>query len=344
MAFVPKGLRLRRRSVARLERRADVRGLIEALGRRDVTLDRYGQRIDLALWDRLGAAEALGRIAPPEAVPALSRAVEDPLAQVRLAALEALMRIEGPDAVKALADAALRLVAPEDGAVRERALGLLEARIEGASPQTVHHLAERTLQGSDDSQAFTHVVSLVAAKVGTGETGEHCRRCVERLRSADPGERERAARLLVALGPPVLDHLEPCFADPELAPAVARVFGELRDARGIPALLELLTSPDPATRSVAADALGHIQDPRATYALLASTVDSEHAVRAAAIRALDALGPMPAAMVVGQLLQGAFTPGADQLSDRAADLVKRLTGGSESEVNDLTPEAGPPRR
>lgn len=315
-----------------MERREDVAGLAKALSRRELISGRDGRPVDLAARDRSEAAEALGRLACPEALPELEGALDDPVPPVRLAVVDALAQIALPESSELLGYAALSLSAAEDQPARERAVTALETRSLSVTSEVAQRLAVRTLEAPSDEWAFTRIIVLIRDSLDDDAIGTLCRQCLPALSGDDVAVRGRAERLLIELGPAVLDHLAPAFEDQALAARLVLVLGELRDARGTPILVEQLASADPTTRSAAAVALARVQDPRAIYALLGSTVDPVHEVRAAAIRALDAFGPVPAVMVVGQLLRGALTQGG---ADQAELITRLLESGPGSELHEL---------
>jgi hypothetical protein len=246
----------------------------------------------------------------------------------------------GSTALEPLCEAALRL----EGEAREIALEALAERLAEASPTAARRAADAVLATPGDAAVAEQITELLRARLDDRTLAALTRRCLGRL--ADEGEdlRERATRMLVQLGPAVLEDLTPALGDPALAGHVAPVFGELRDSRATPALIELLTDDATDLRVAAALALERIQDPRATYALLASTTDGEHAVRAAALRALDALGPMPTVVAVGQLVEKAMAEGGPALTGEARDVVSLLTTGPArpESVPEVAPEPAEP--
>jgi HEAT repeat protein len=311
----------RRQNVSRLERRGDLDGLIAVLDRSDAAVGADGRRVDLAAIERARAAQALGRLGAEAAVSALTEALDDPVPGVRRAAVAALGAVPGSTALEPLCEAALRL----EGDAREIALDALEERLAEASPTSARRAADAVLATPGDAAVAEQITELVRPRLDDPALAALTRRCLRRLAGEDEDVRGRATRMLVQLGPAVLEHLTPSLGDPALAAHVAPVFGELRDARATPALIELLTADATDLRVAAARALERIQDPRATYALLASTTDPEHAVRAAALGALDALGPMPTVVAVGQLVEKALADGGPALTGEARDVVSLLT-------------------
>jgi HEAT repeat protein len=321
------GLR-RSRSVARLERRRDIAGLIDALGRSDAALDADGRRVDLAAVERVRAALALGRLADPAAVSALAEALDDPVPEVRRAAVAALSVMPGSTALEPLCQAALRLDPEAEGEARDIAIAAVAAELAEASPTTARRVADCVLATDGDAAAAARLTALLHARLDEPAVKQLCETGLRRAADADAGVRARATDLLTRLGPAVLGHLMPALDEPALAGHVAPVFGALRDSRATPALIDLLASDQIELRVVAARALEQIQDPRATYALLASTTDPDHAVRAAALHALDALGPMPTVVAVGQLVEKALAEGGPALTGEARDVVSLLTSGA----------------
>jgi HEAT repeat protein len=69
--------------------------------------------------------------------------------------------------------------------------------------------------------------------------------------------------------------------------AAAAVLGTIRDARAVPALVDMLAAREPAAQAAAARALGEIRDPGALEALVRASGDPHADVRDAALEALD---------------------------------------------------------
>ena len=83
--------------------------------------------------------------------------------------------------------------------------------------------------------------------------------------------------------------------DPSEKARIAAVvgLGNLRDPRGVPALVRALGDRSPSVRGLAASALGHLRDPRAITGLERALSDGDERVRARAREALGILRGAP---------------------------------------------------
>ncbi len=85
------------------------------------------------------------------------------------------------------------------------------------------------------------------------------------------GARNSAIEALIHIGAGALDVLLPSLEtnDPDVRKFIVDILGEIRDSRGVPPLISILSDPDENIRVAAAEALGKIKDPRAVDSLLA---------------------------------------------------------------------------
>ncbi len=203
--------------------------------------------------DRASAAEKLGRMGSPKAVPSLLRVIRDMKDEdedVRGAALRALGRIRDPCALPGLIDA----------------LGYPEASL---PPR----IAEIIVMFGEDA------VSPLMAELRNVESD------VRRMWAAEIlgwiGDPRAAVPLMESLGD----------VSPEVRAKAAGGLGKIRDARAVDRLLEMLLSdPIPFVRTRVAQALGAIGHPKVIDHLIHVLKDPEWWVRIRAIEALEQIG------------------------------------------------------
>ncbi len=258
------------------------------------------------------AAESLGDLGEPEALPALIEAVEhDLLSAVRLAAETAVHKIgvdeliwlllnhEDPLIREAAADG-LRVVGSSRGvgALRQALSADVDTRVRVASAEALGKIGgEKAEQGlldaalGDEEAVVREAAVDGLAKQKADWTAEDL---AELLRD-DPAAEVRATTAW-ALGefqdPVALGPLLDAFSDdPEqLVRRAARVVltdWEIADLASV-----LLDNDDPAIRAAAAQVLGVRQSFDAVPALTIALSDPDALVRGAALDALDAYGPM----------------------------------------------------
>jgi hypothetical protein len=293
------------RSVRRLQRRGDVAGLIEALGRHDWTSDGDGRLIDVAVRDRVDAANALRELgAAQDAVLPLTTALQDRQPAVRGAALEALAAAELRGATHAIARAVAGWRSSELEDLRERGVLLLMQR---EDPDLAVVFAEAIVEDPSyeplDRDAGVILRRLTSSSGGSDVATALAERLVDRLRTGTPQSGARVGALLAGLGEDAVEPLMAALDDPATQRAVIPALGAVGDRRAVPELASLLFDEDPVIRVRAAEALGAIRDPQATEALLRATGDEDAAVRDAAQVALDALGNIGVILGVAALVQ-----------------------------------------
>jgi HEAT repeat protein len=203
--------------------------------------------------DRARAAERLGRIGSPKAVPALLRVirnVKDEDGDVRGAALRALGRIRDPRALPSLIEV----------------LGYSEASI---PPR----IAEIIVMFGKDA------IPLLIGELKNFESD------VRRMWAAEIlgwlGDPRSAISLIESLGD----------VSPEVRAKAAGGLGKIRDVRAVERLLEMLMSdPIPFVRTRVAQALGAIGHPKVIDHLIHVLKDPEWWVRIRSIEALEQIG------------------------------------------------------
>ena len=218
-------------------------------------VDRYMEEVERSpRWEtRARAAERLGRMGSPKAVPSLLRVIrnmKDEDEDVRGAALRALGRIRDPGALPGLIEA----------------LGYLEASL---PPR----IAEIIVMFGKDA------VSPLMAELRNVDSD------VRRMWAAEIlgwiGDPRVAVPLMESLGD----------VSPEVRAKAAGGLGKIRDARAVDRLLEMLLSdPIPFVRTRVAQALGAIGHPKVIDHLIHVLKDPEWWVRIRAIEALEQIG------------------------------------------------------
>lgn len=264
---------------------------------------------------RLCAAQALGAIAPPDAVPHLGAAMRDDSADVRQAAAEALRLIGGTPALQALVDglqdpreetrrAAQELSAVKDpqagpflieslssGAalvVEQAALALVRVRDAAAVPALLRVLVSPWPEAA--GAAFKALKAINSDWPASAETRSALPHFLSSLRSADVGTRANAASVLATLAPP---------------------------SASAPLLEALKQEPDPAIRGELAKAIAAIGDEASADPLLAAVAaETDDAAR---VEIVNAVGAIAHADFVESL--AALIEPADKPSRRLVDAV-----------------------
>ncbi len=252
---------------------------------------------------RKSAAQALGQLKDPAAIPALSEAVVDEEAAVRLAAVEALAAyrrpallssllpaLRDPDArVRACGAAAigacgnaqavsplLRALHDEDACAREAAAEALGKYAPLARKSLLVLLADRSAS----------LRAAAAQALGAGGCTEAAPRLVQLLSDSDPEVRYAATTALSRLGKAGVTALLPLLKSgtPALRARAAQTLGDLRAASAIPALEALARDPEPEVRVWGVAALAAMPDPP-LEGIVNGMQDPDPAVRVEAIRA-----------------------------------------------------------
>jgi len=240
--------------------------------------------------------------AQPRRVAELRREIERRLGVIaggtRTAREAALSRARAGD--PAALPEVLEVLREGDSEARREAAALLFALVGPAARADL----ESYLEDADPEVA--HRVSLAAARLGVARALQRTRRLLERA-DLPPTMRRQAALALAergyADGLQVLIEATAAVYRFEDRQAATLALGSLRDARAVPALVQLLR--DVRLRRFAVAALGRIGDPRAVEALLTLLErDRFISVREAAARALGEIGDRRAARTLVTLLAG----------------------------------------
>jgi HEAT repeat protein len=268
------------------------------------------------------AAQILGRRGAGEAAPALAGLLEHPDDNVGVAAIEALGAIGGPRALDALIDVlgrrnffrtfpALqvlaraddpRVVAPIANLLDDETYRFEAARALGRSgyAQAIRPLSSLLPRAGDAMvrlvalalsdlvvRAEWHGASDHVAEVMRGVLGPFLGRFIGALRTAEPSERNAIAVVLSRIGDAsAIQDLARLLDDPEVrasaTDAIQRITRHQDDA-----LIDALTSEDPATRAAV---LPIVSTMRAAEAVRALVTDDDPGTRAQACEALARIG------------------------------------------------------
>jgi HEAT repeat protein len=314
--------RLRRRGRSKIERlrdRGDVRRLVGLLGQHDWIVDRDGVLMDLAVGSRIETVYALGTIDDRSAEDGIVRALADDDPRVRRAAVEALAPSPGPRAAKALARTAALWRTPALAPAHQAAVNLLVGLADELNAVEYTQILVETRAGGLSDAEHAAVTRLFAAD--SGPVAEvFAVELVRRLRVGDEPERRLVDETLIAMGSISVRPLIAALDDHARRCAAAAVLGTIRDARAVPALVDMLSAREPAAQAAAARALGEIRDPRALEALVRASGDPDADVRDAALEALDQMRGVVAAL-------GAATLHGNSRADPAAPPSRQVESG-----------------
>jgi HEAT repeat protein len=224
---------------------------------------------------------------PNAAATKLTALLEDQDPQVRLTAAQALGKIAAPDSVPAL----LRSMDDADPDVRAMSAWALGRFGEDALDEAGFELAKRL---DDPSPAVKEAAAQALGAVGGTQTIVGI--LTERLISADVETRRASVQALTWLDSGSAYHaLIKALNDPDarVRQGAVAALGEIVDMRSLPAIRDrLLKDPDAGVRGEAAYRLGKFGDRTIVAALrTAATRDPEAAVRRWASWALEQVGP-----------------------------------------------------
>ena len=254
----------------------------------------------------------------PAPVPDLVRLLSDTQARVRRRAALAVGRVGVAGGVQPL----VTLLSDADPEVRQMAafsLGLIgdpgardPLRAALADPAAVvRGSAAEALGLLGDASAAALIAKMAADVVASGALAQLPPPERDAARDTDASAFRLAVYALVRLK--AFDALASVVLDPAGQPRVrwwpvAFALQRLEDPRALPALLALLTDPQPYTRAFAARGLGAMKDHASASALVPLVTDADRSVAIEAIRSLARLGERGAA---GPLLALGQTPKTD---------------------------------
>jgi len=285
-------MRLNRRpKIHKLARKQDLKRLVAALGYHDYVTDRFARIYDLGTSIRRDAALALASTHDGDDVDvgaALIGALGDSSGAVRSAAAAALAGRRDERAVCALATAALTWREPRYETARAAAT---EALLELSGPEAADAFVRSVVQQEADPAVAAEILARMV-RLGGDETFRGASAAaVDALSTADGAVGDRAADVLVWLGPGSVEALLSALTSEHARLPAIVASGKLRDLRCSEALVGLLTDPDPRLRRAAATALGEIADPSVAPALFEATADTDPLVRESVLAAVRKLGP-----------------------------------------------------
>jgi HEAT repeat protein len=230
----------------------------------------------------------------PEAVAALTGALNDPDLEVRIVAAADLARLRDPASIPALAAIVADWDHPALTRCRHAALRTLLAF---RSQEAAVGLARALALGRPDRPLGLNEHSALLAVAYAEPAGTAAplvvRALVRLLGAGEKRAAERAASLLALFpaeshGP--LARVLRTSADPTVRRRAAVALGACRHHTAVAALVRALNDPVAGVRAAAADSLGDIRDPAVGVALETAVSDGDKGVREAARSALGRLG------------------------------------------------------
>lgn len=256
---------------------------------------------------RRAAAQSLGRLGDPRAVPALLAVLTDSDAEVRATVIDALADFEDPRAI----DPIVGLLKDPVTDVRHNALNALshwDKRVPAApvialleDPDAdVRREAVHLLDHMEARSAGPAIARLihdpnadvrrnVVQAMGNMNDQSGAAAITEALSDPDPDVRHEALDALSNLKAPIAEATlikMMTDGDPDVRQAAAHIAGERSVVGAIPALRRLIDDPKSDVRETATEALGNIADPAARQALRAALQSPDPKVRRAAAEAL----------------------------------------------------------
>ncbi len=257
--------------------------------RDDALTDLLGRLGSTQASQRWEAAEGLGELGDPRAIPALVQALRDPHAFVRWAAARAIGRIGGEEAVALL----LPLLQEDDPLVRRSAadaLGYLDT-------PDVRQALRRALRDPDPS-VRRNAIEAVA-----------------RL-----GDREAVGILAAVLT---------SSDDLWIRYSAAEALGLVGDHRAIAALIEVAQDRQVLLRRVAARSLGRLRDSRAITPLVHALRDPDPQVRLHAVEGLGRLGHEMLIPELERLLQDSASVFGQKVGEAARRAIEAIRSRTE---------------
>jgi HEAT repeat protein len=248
---------------------------------------------------RAEAASALAAFDGTVAEDGLSRALSDPVREVRLAALEGLAARPSPIAVWPLLRAVAEWPYETEYAAIEKAFSTLIRWAPERAPEALARGLSYPAASQLDRRHREALTALLEADPrGQDRAAEAvAQELVGQLDPEDAAQTERAEEMLTWVGPAAADNVLGALDGDNPSPAAIRMAGVLRDARAVEPLVRLLGSTEPAVRSEAASSLGDLNDTRAVQFLMSATQDPDAEVRDRAAEALNTMGV--AAVIAG---------------------------------------------
>lgn len=258
-----------RPNIAKLQARGDVEGLVKCL--------QYRQ------WEvRRDAVQALGELQAGAAVkPLLAALRQDWSVEVQTRAAEALGRIKDPRAVPFLIDCLQSIIPTLKRKAADSLVHLGAASVEPLCvalqdlDPAVQEDAAWILGEIRDRRAMPHLISAMA-----DESWEVRRAALEALQKIDPDwyDSEEAREMV--------PHLIAALVDEETGKNAASVLVRIGSA-AVPALIRMLQQIHPWTSHLVAWALGEIKDPTALPALLIALAKGETVLQRVVVEALS---------------------------------------------------------
>jgi HEAT repeat protein/beta-lactamase regulating signal transducer with metallopeptidase domain len=222
---------------------------------------------------REAAAQALGRIANPMAIPELVKALDDPQPRVQEAALDALSEFE-----RGVPEAPVqRMLASTDADMRQRAVQILMSmRARGALP-AITALVSDAEAGVRQSaiQAIQEMGNPSAASAVMPALGDR-----------DADVRQAGVQALMQLGGTIPDAaLDKLLqdSDADVRQATVQYIGERRVTTKTTQLIRLLDDPSGDVREAAAEALTEARTPESHAALRRALTNADADVRRIAV-------------------------------------------------------------
>lgn len=266
-----------------------VEALIHALGDKDPLV-------------RRAATEALGNFAPEESLQWLVRMLKDGVYEVRLAAAQALSRLQDP----AVVDAMLNALAEDETEILLLVIQALtrfrdRRTVEGLTRSLQHHdsqirqtaahaLAALGWQPTTNDEQFWYALARQAWDEWIPLATRRLDVTIFLLADRDLQTRQAAYEALRGLGAVAVPALIEACQQTRLRETVARLLGEIGDARAIPTLMDLLKDTRSLTlRLAAVEALAQTKKAEAVPPLIEALYDDELEVARKAAQMLVAL-------------------------------------------------------